>query len=48
MENIPYEDETFDIIYTSHVLEHDPNDNKALNELYRVLKTNMFYCSTNS
>ena len=40
MENIPYEDETFDIIYTSHVLEHVPDDNKALNELYRVLKSN--------
>ena len=40
MENIPYENETFDVIYNSHVLEHVPDDNKAISELYRVLKNN--------
>lgn len=38
MEEIPYENNTFDIIYNSHVLEHVPDDIKAMNELYRVLK----------
>lgn len=33
-----YESEKFDIILCSHVLEHVLNDNKALSELYRVLK----------
>jgi len=36
--NIPYEDETFDIIYCSHVLEHISDDRKAMREFYRVLK----------
>ena len=38
MEHIPYENEKFDFIYNSHVLEHIPNDIKAMSELYRVLK----------
>lgn len=38
MENIPYENNKFDFIYNCHVLEHVPNDNKAMQELYRVLK----------
>lgn len=29
---------TFDVIYCSHVLEHVPDDRKAMRELYRVLK----------
>lgn len=37
MENIPYQDNTFDIIHTCHVLEHVPNDIQAMHELYRVL-----------
>ncbi len=43
MESIPYESNTFDMIYHSHVLEHVPNDTVAMNELYRVLKPNG-YC----
>ena len=35
--NIPYENNTFGIIYCSHVLEHVPEDIKAMSELYRVL-----------
>jgi len=31
-------DETFDVIYCSHVLEHVPEDRAALKELYRVLR----------
>ncbi len=33
-------DNTFDVIYCSHVLEHVPDDRKAISEFYRVLKQN--------
>jgi len=33
-------DESFDIVICNHVLEHVPDDRKALMELYRVLKPN--------
>lgn len=36
--NLPFEDNTYDIIFCNHVLEHIPNDNKAMQELYRILK----------
>jgi predicted SAM-dependent methyltransferase len=36
--NIQYENETFDIIYCSHVLEHVSDDRKAIMEFFRVLK----------
>lgn len=38
MQNIPYDDQMFDFIYNSHVLEHVPDDIKGMKELYRVLK----------
>ncbi|MES2701151.1 MAG: methyltransferase domain-containing protein [Bacteroidota bacterium] len=34
----PYADGRFDIFVCSHVLEHVPDDKKAMRELYRVLK----------
>ena len=37
-ENLPYENETFDIVYSSHVLEHVNDEVKALAEMRRVLK----------
>lgn len=40
VENIPFEDNHFDIIFCNHVLEHVDNDIKAMQELYRVLKFN--------
>lgn len=36
--DIPYADNTFDVIICSHVLEHIPEDRKAMLELFRVLK----------
>lgn len=36
--NLPFEDHTFDVIFCNHVLEHIPDDIKAMQELYRVLK----------
>ena len=37
--NLPFEDNQYDIILCNHVLEHIPDDTKAMQELYRVLKT---------
>lgn len=36
--NLPFEDDSFDVILCNHVLEHIPNDTKAIQELYRVMK----------
>jgi SAM-dependent methyltransferase len=36
--NIEYPDESFDVIYCSHVLEHVLDDRKAMREFYRTLK----------
>lgn len=36
--NLPFKDDTYDIIFCNHVLEHIPDDTKAMQELYRVLK----------
>ena len=36
--NLPFEDESYDIIFCNHVLEHIPDDTKAMQELHRVLK----------
>jgi len=33
-----FDDNSFDAIVCNHVLEHIPNDKKAMKELYRVLK----------
>jgi len=35
---LPFEDNSYDLILCNHVLEHIPNDLKAMSELYRVLK----------
>jgi ubiquinone/menaquinone biosynthesis C-methylase UbiE len=37
-----YEDDKFDIIICSHVLEHVENDRKAMTELFRVLRPKGF------
>jgi len=36
--NIPFPDNSFDLVFASHVLEHVKHDMKALHEVYRVLK----------
>lgn len=36
--NLPFSENSFDVILCNHVLEHIPNDTKAMQELYRVLK----------
>ena len=38
--NIEYPDQSFDIIYCSHVLEHVQDDKRAIREFYRILKRN--------
>ena len=36
--DLPFKDNDYDIIFCNHVLEHIPDDAKAMSELYRVLK----------
>lgn len=36
--NLPFDDNTFDVVFCNHVLEHISDDSKAMQELYRVLK----------
>jgi len=36
--DLPFEGNTYDFILCNHVLEHIPNDKKAMQEIYRVLK----------
>ncbi|MBT8281132.1 MAG: class I SAM-dependent methyltransferase [Muriicola sp.] len=36
--NLPFDDNSYDIILCNHVLEHIPDDSKAMSELYRVMK----------
>jgi SAM-dependent methyltransferase len=38
--DIPFHDETMDMVICNHVLEHIPDYLKAIHEIYRVLKTN--------
>ena len=38
--NLPFEDNAYDVILCNHVLEHIPDDTKAMKEIFRVLKTN--------
>ncbi|MCF7811920.1 methyltransferase domain-containing protein [bacterium] len=40
--NIKFPDDTFDAVFCSHVLEHVPNDRRAISEIRRVLKPTGF------
>ena len=37
--NLPFEDNSYDVIFCNHVLEHIEDDKKAMSELFRVLKS---------
>ena len=37
--DLPFENNTYDLILCNHVLEHISNDHRAMEELFRVLKT---------
>ena len=37
---LPFKDDSFDVVLCNHVLEHIADDQKAMQELYRVLKPN--------
>ena len=38
--NLPFNDNSFDVVFCNHVLEHISDETKAMQELYRVLKPN--------
>lgn len=39
IQNIPFNDESYDFFICSHVLEHVESDDQAIKELYRITKT---------
>lgn len=49
IQNIPYGDESFDVVMAKHMLYHVPDIEKALSEIKRVLKKDgVFYATANS
>jgi len=40
--NIPFENDSFDVILCNHVLEHVQDDKKAIKEIHRVMKKDGF------
>lgn len=38
LHDIPFEDNSFDVVFCNHVMEHVDDDIKCMSELYRVLK----------
>jgi len=40
LQHLPFADETYDFVFASHVLEHIPDDQKAISEIRRILKPN--------
>ena len=40
--DLPFEDNSFDVVFCNHVLEHIIDDQKAMSELYRVMKKGGF------
>lgn len=42
VQEIPFNDNTFDVVICNHVLEHVEDDKKAMKELYRILRPNGF------
>ena len=39
---LPFTNDEFDVVFCNHVLEHIPDDTRAMQELYRVLKKGGF------
>ena len=42
VQNMPFENESYDVVFCNHVLEHVTDDKKALSEIYRVLRKDGF------
>ncbi len=40
LQELPFEDQSYDFVFASHVLEHIPNDTKAVSEIRRILRPN--------
>ena len=40
--DLPFDDNSFDVVFCNHVLEHISDDTKAMQELFRVLKKGGF------
>ncbi len=40
--DLPFKDNSFDVVFCNHVLEHIPDDKKAMQELFRVMKKGGF------
>ena len=40
--DLPFDDNSFDVVFCNHVLEHITDDTKAMQELFRVLKKGGF------
>ena len=40
--DLPFKENEFDVVFCNHVLEHIPDDNKAMQELFRVMKKGGF------
>lgn len=40
LQSLPFADKTYDFVFASHVLEHVPDDKKAISEIRRILKPN--------
>ena len=38
VQEIPLGDESFEVIFANHLLEHVPSDRKAMSELYRIMR----------
>lgn len=38
LQDLPFDDQSYDFVFASHVMEHIPDDNKAISEVKRILK----------
>lgn len=42
IQDMPFDDNAYDVVICNHVLEHIPDEKKAMSEILRVLKPNAF------